>query len=695
MKKWLLIAWPLLAAASPLWGQSVDNQQADEIVIAEPRPEIVVTGLPIAAGDAAYAINVIPLQTGARLENSLRNVAGLQQFRRSDARSSSPTSQGITMRGLGGNASSRVLLTLDGVPQSDPFGGWVSWPAYDAIPIDAVRVKRGGGAGADGPGALAGTIELFSASRSDFLNLEAAYGSRSSMEAKAALSRGLGEGRVTVSGSYARGDGFIPIIKSQRGAADRPAPYEQAGMALRAVAPISDNTKLQANLHAFTDQRERGFAFSDNQNSGVDASLQIVNRDYNGWQWSALGYVQMRNFASRFGGVSDDRSSAVLTLDQYAVPSTGLGARFEMRPPLGDRAELRIGGDWRRTSGVTKENFFFTGTVPGRSRTAGGRTDTLGAFAELTLLPTDTLTLTAGGRADHWSITRGYRREINIGGTLAGSVRSDDRFANRSGWEGTGRAGIAFDASNTIKLRAAAYMGWRLPTLNELYRPFRAGADATAANEALSPERLKGAEIGAQYSDGDYKISATAFVNRLDGAIANVTQGRGPGIYPGVGFVAAGGTYRRRQNLDRINSKGIEVDVKAYILSGVKLRAGYAYVDAKVAAPGMASALNGLRPAQVPQHFANAGVDYRNGNFELGADLRYTSRQFEDDANTRALGAAVTVDANATYRIGGKVRVEMRAENIMNKAVAAAISSNGVTERTTPRTVWFGVSFGY
>ena len=35
----------------------------------------------------------------------LRDIPGFQQFRRSDARSANPTSQGATFRALGGNAS--------------------------------------------------------------------------------------------------------------------------------------------------------------------------------------------------------------------------------------------------------------------------------------------------------------------------------------------------------------------------------------------------------------------------------------------------------------------------------------------------------------------------------------------------------------------------------------------------------------
>ncbi len=139
---------------------------------------------------------------------------------------------------------------------------------------------------------------------------------------------------------------------------------------------------------------------------------------------------------------------------------------------------------------------------------------------------------------DRWSLSRGFRTEINL---PTGSIRSTDKFADRSGWEGTGRAGFAVQAHDGIKLRGAAYMGWRLPTLNELYRPFRVGADATAANELLAPERLKGAEIGVEYGDEGMKFSATAFYSRLDNAIANVALGNGPGTFPGVGFVAAAG----------------------------------------------------------------------------------------------------------------------------------------------------------
>src|SRR5262245_32321203 len=181
--------------------------------------EIVVTGRGLEAGlgEGAFDTTTIGRErldgsASNRLEDILRDVAGFQNFRRTDARSANPTSQGVTLRSLGGNASSRALLVLDGVPQTDPFGGWVFWPAYDPRRLAEAHIVRGGGSGANGPGALAGTIELSSAGLGELDGVvgQLAYGSRDSIDAFAGVALPFNEGFVSLSGSYARGDGFIP-----------------------------------------------------------------------------------------------------------------------------------------------------------------------------------------------------------------------------------------------------------------------------------------------------------------------------------------------------------------------------------------------------------------------------------------------------------------------------------------------------
>ena len=674
-----LLTLPLLTLATP--------------AVAQEAPIVVVgSGLAQRPGDKAFdVVTIAPARIAEsasnRLESVLGDVAGLQQFRRSDSRSANPTSQGISLRGIGGNASSRALLVLDGVPQADPFGGWVAFPAYATDRLGLVRVTRGGGSGYFGPGALAGTVELESlaAAEQPGIAASAAYGSRDSIDAQASAALRRGAGFATLSAAYARGDGFVPTVRESRGPADRPAPYEQASGAVRAVVAVGAATELQASLAAFTDRRERGTAFTANRSEGADASLRVVGRGR--WGFSALAYLQTRSFASQFASVNAARTAATQTLDQYNTPATGTGARVELVPPLGDGLDLRLGADWRRTEGRTQERYTYVSAAPTRLRRAGGETRTVGAFADASA-ETGALTLTLGGRVDRWRIANGFLRETPIAG---GAALTDARFATREGTEWTGRAGVALSPVEAVTLRASGYRGWRLPTLNELYRPFRVGTDAVAANAALAPERLVGVDGGVTLTPArGVTLAATLFWNRLDDAIANVTAGRGPGTFPGVGFVAAGGTYRVRRNLDAIRSQGLEIDAR-WEAGPVFAQGSWSHVDPRVEASGAAAALDGLRPAQTPRDLVSATLGWRKGAMVVSGTLRHAARQFDDDQNSRSLAPATTADAYLALPITKAVAVEARAENLFDERVEAGITGNAIVERATPRTLWIGL----
>src|SRR5690606_8296864 len=154
--------------------------------------------------------------------------------------------------------------------------------------------------------------------------------------------------------------------------------------------------------------------------------------------WSALAYLQHRDFSSGFASVSAGRAAANATLDQH-VPATGAGGRLEIAPPLGADTTLRLGGDLRHTAGRTHELYTYVGGSPTRRRMAGGETLTGGAFADLSV-ERGPWTLSAGGRIDRWSIANGALLEMPLAG---GAPLADARFAARQGWEASGRAGVA------------------------------------------------------------------------------------------------------------------------------------------------------------------------------------------------------------------------------------------------------------
>ncbi len=335
-----------------------------------PQTEIIVTGkaLPDPAASRAYDVQTISRKQLVnspthQLDEILKSIPGLQLFRRSDSTSAHPTSQGVTLRALGGNASSRALLILDGVPQSDPFGGWIDWPAYDPAGLAQVRVVRGGGSVPYGPGALAGVIELSSLSSAG-TNASVEGGSRDSVDGHVYAGERVGRSLVSIDAQGARSDGFIPLTEATRGPVDRPAPYREASGRARWIAPLGSDVELQASGLAFVDVRDRGVPFTGNRTRGGDASLRLVGSG--AWQWSATAYSQWRNFRSSFASVNDDRSEAHRVALQDSVPSRGFGGSLEVRPPIGGGIELRLGGDVRFTSGHSHELYLFQGGAPTR-----------------------------------------------------------------------------------------------------------------------------------------------------------------------------------------------------------------------------------------------------------------------------------------------------------------------------------------
>ncbi|MEL7691649.1 TonB-dependent receptor [Citromicrobium bathyomarinum] len=662
---------PLLGLAVPAIAQDGEEEREPTVIVVTGR------GLPDTPASPAYGTVVIERETlqtvpSGRIEEALGSVAGFQEFRRSDSRSSNPTAQGVTLRALGGNATSRAAVTLDGVPVADPFFGYVPFAALLPEQIGRIAVTRGGGSGPFGAGALAGTIAIESEApeRQAPLGLSALVNDRGGTEAAGSFSQALGSGYATGAIRWDRGPGFYTTPESQRVAASVPAKFDSVAGQVRAVVPLSPDLEVQARVAAFDDARTLRFAGADSSASGQDASVRIVGRGR--WQVDALGYVQARNFSNRV--VSSSRFVPVL--DQRSTPSTGLGGKIEVRPPVGGAHVLRVGVDYRRASGELQENPIsaFTGQITARRR-AGGVTSDLGFFVEDDW-EVGQLVLTGGLRADRTVIADGFYRETTPGG----AVTIDDAFADRSDWTLTWRGGALLRVAPSLDLRAAAYSGLRLPTLNELYRPFVVFPVVTEANADLANERLRGFEAGLDWRPVDgMAFSLTAFDNRLENAIANVTLG--PNL-------------RQRRNLPAIETRGIEAGVQVQ-RGPISFDGSLSYSDPSVVGEGASLVLDGNRPPQSPRWMAAASLAYAPAeNAIVSLSLRHVGDQFEDDLETDVLPAFTTLGAYAQVPLAGQLDLILRAENLFDEAIVTR-NDGGDLDLGAPRTLWAGLRYGF
>jgi len=241
-------------------------------------------------------------------------------------------------------------------------------------------------------------------------------------------------------------------------------------------------------------------------------------------------------------------------------------------------------------------------------------------------------------------------------------------------------------ATPTTDLRASVYQGFRIPTINELYRVFRVRNDVTVANATLAPERLTGGEAGITQRWGPLEARVTGFVNEVKDLVANVTL---PTLLPDC---PAGTTCRQRQNLELARIQGLESELELRLGRDWRVIASYLFTDARVVDAPNQPQLEGKRLAQVPEHNVNLGVHYRNpALFNASVNVRYVGEQYEDDLNTLPLGSYFTVDLFASRRITKWLEVFAGAENLLDRTYTTGRTSEGVTSIGAPRSVRGGL----
>lgn len=662
-------------------------------------PDVVVTAarLPPAAGEAAFSVvRIAPqrLARDGRLDQALADTPAVSLFRRTSSLAANPTTQGLSLRAIAPSGAGRTLVTLDGEPINDPFGGWVIWSQIPPESLEGLDIVRGAGAGPYGAGALTGVIALRERDRGGVVDLSLSERGGARLAGSAVVP--VGPAQLTVSALSETGDGYVPVRGPAAGAADTPLDLDAHALAVRLDASLGQ-ARLSLRASTFEEDRGSGLARARATASGNSVSVSLARSpgpEAPGWRVQA--WRRDSDLANGSVAVAADRASTTPANDQFATPATGWGLNAAVRRSGldlgGGRLEWELGADARFNEGETRERFRYMAGAFTRDRVAGGRTSVAGAYGEMSWSGGPWL-VAGGARLDRWANSDGRRieRDLDTGATVL-----DEGDPDRSGRIASARLGLRRDLGDGWALRSAAYTGFRPATLNELHRPFRVGNDLTEADAALSPERLAGAEIGLSRTTARAAFAAAVFWNRLDDAVVNVTVARGPGTFPRAGFVPADGVLRRRMNAGTVEAVGLEIDGRLALTDRLELTAAVSATDARVDGGDAAPQLTGLRPAQAPIWSATAGLDWRtSGRLSLFAGLRYESRRFEDDLNSRTLDPAVTVDLRGEWRASPRAALWLAADNLLDAEIPVSMTAGGVAGLDAPRTLRGGVRVTY
>jgi outer membrane receptor protein involved in Fe transport len=669
-------------AAAGAWAQEAEPPTLEPVVVS-------VTRFEQRADEAPASVTVVGREdirqsASQTVDDLLRQVPGFSLFRRTSSVVGHPTTQGVSLRGIGPSGTSRALVLVDGIPVNDPFGGWVYWNRMPMLGIDQIEVVRGGGSSVWGNYAVGGVINVLTrrpAERAAFF--EGSYGTNDTRHADLLLTEALGPFRLSLEGNYFSTDGYKVVNASRRGAIDVDAGSEHVTFNGRAELVLSPDLSLFVRGTYYEESRDNGTPLQINRTDAGSFATGVRARTGDGSEWIASIFTDFQAFRSTFTTQAADRNSETLALDQR-VPTTSVGAALSWSRAFGAH-RLLAGTDFRWIDGETDERVYVAGAFA-RTRVAGGEQQIYGLFVQDVYRPIPMLELVAGIRADYWRAYNGFRRDTPPpAGIPARQTYSDiDRIGVSP------RVAAVVHATPTTDVRASAYQGFRVPTINELYRVFRVRNDVTAANEHLKPERLTGGEVGVEQRWGPVTGRATAFWNEVEDLIANVT------LTTRLPDCPVGTTCRQRQNLDRARIRGIETELEVRPARDWRIIAGYIFTDTTVLEASPQPALEGKRLAQVPRHGASVTVRYDNpALFTAAATVRFVGRQFEDDLNTLPLGSYALVDLFFSRRLARWAEVFVGIENLLDTTYSTGRTSEGVVSIGAPFQVHGGVRLAF
>jgi outer membrane receptor protein involved in Fe transport len=609
-------------------------------------------------GDVPAAVDVLTSEAIERspalvADDILRQVPAFSLFRRTNSIAAQPTTQGVSLRGIGPSGQSRTLVLLDGVPFNDPFGGWVYWSRVPLVSVDRIEITEGTSSSLYGNMAMGGVINIITSRPSPrTIEVKPQYGNRTSPKVEFFASDQWNKVGVAAEGSFLNTDGFPIVAARERGPIDTSANVDYRNLTVKLEYVPTDRVQAFFRTGYFTEDRVNGKVGEVNDTRWTTASGGIRARlaDESDLQVRVFSDVQRAHF--NFLAVTNAatlRNIVRLATDQH-VPTNGVGGMAQWTKSVGAKNVFSAGTDWRWVDGNSVEAAYVA-AVPtviqgvtqqaalSVARISGGTQQIAGAFAQDIFTPTSNLVLTVSARVDRWRNYDGHNLETTVA-TGAPTPNNRASIPERSDTRVSPHVGALYHLSDRVSAWGAVNSGFRAPTLTELYRQFSVGVVTTRPNDQLGPERLVGGEAGLNVVPArNVSARVTWFDNRVTDPVTNVTLTA---------------TLAQKQNLGRTRIRGVESDVEYRLGSAWRLSAGYIFDDATVTDGGVANAaLVGKLVPQVPRHRGSLQLSYSNARIAtVAVAMQFVGLQYNDDQNVNFIPAATLGDAGYDTTIG-------------------------------------------
>ena len=602
------------------------------------------------------------------LDDELRQLPGLELFRRSSALVANPSSQGMSLRALGSTSASRTLITEDDVPLNDAFAGTIHWLEQPELAIKSIELVRGGASDLYGSSAIGGVVNVVPVRpASDGFELRSSFGGENTYDDSLLVQARRGGWGVLASGGTVGTEGYIQEAPSQRGPVDVLSNvHSQNGvlMAERDRGPL----RVFVRGGGFNEARGNGTPF---QTNGTRLWRYATGGDWKGPHSGSLAmrlYGSAYRFRQTFSSISNlpDFGDPECTYRCGEVPSkfsltpdNELGAVAHWSQPLGAGLLLIAGADTHDVRVWDQEQTYgssstVTSLVPAALTNLHDHQRGSAGYAEA-MWVRKAWTLTAGSRMDWFQNFDGQKLQRSGSSWVPASAQPSQlgqRFFDP-------RIGLSRKIMAHWAVSASGFRAFRAPTANELYRSTQVGNLLTQPNGGLLTERATGWETGVATEWHWGSIRSSYFLTQVNRPIDAVTTN-----------AASSPILLMRENLGQIESRGVSLDYELAPRRWLAVDGGYQYAHATVTNDSQTPALVGNWIPEVARNLATMNVRaYRAALGSVSLMGRLSGHQFDDDANAYLLHGYFRLDVYGSHDFGGRFQVFAAGENLFNRQI--------------------------
>jgi outer membrane receptor protein involved in Fe transport len=619
---------------------------------------------------------VLGTTAAVTLDGQIRQIPGLELFRRSSSLVANPTSQGVSLRGLGSTSASRTLLTDDDVPLNDPVGGWIHWQEQPELAVKSVELVRGGASDLYGSSAIGGVVSVIPVRpTSDQAALRSSYGGEGTYDSSLLLTAKRGSWGLLAAGGLLGTDGFIQEAPSQRGPVDAASNVHSQNallLAERDRGPV----RLFARASGFNESRHNGTPYQINATrlvryaTGADwqapHSASLVARVYGSSERYRQTFSSLSNLPNAANPTCSFRCGEVPSRFSY-IPDNELGAAAHWNQPLGAGLLIIAGTDVHDVRIWDREQTY--GSSAALTNLHDHQRDSA-AYVEAMWVH-NVWTVAASGRMDWFQNYDGH--QLTWTGTAWTPSPTQPPQRNENIFDP--RLGLSRKLSAHWAISASGFRAFRAPTPSELYRSTQVGNKLTNPNGNLLSERATGWETGVATQWKWGTVRSSYFLTEVNRPIVAVTT-----------CATCSPILLVRENLGQIESRGVALDFELVPRSWLAVDGGYQYAHATVS-KGSQDLGNWI--PEVARNMATLNLRaFKPALGTLSLQSRLSGRQYDDDANAFMLHGYFRLDAYGSHNLGKRIELFAAAENLFDRQIE--VSKTPTTTLATPRTARFG-----